>query len=403
VKPLLLVDKSMFDSISRPAAHALFRHFSVAIPDILVREILGDRAKIKRPEQFSRLVTKFQNAAFEPLVEYWKLIRDDLFGDRVPMDGRPVVPGVLLDSSSGPVGVFDKSKRHKQIETWLSGIISESEESEARAWRQAPEQNDPDGFVKRCQDLPLPKAPRFIDALALTNHMENNMDQAEALRLLLDEYVLSEQDRQRVTERWIKLGRPPVKVFAPYAAYCAKVRGFYSVVLLNRLGGFRKTDIRDLEYLYYLPFCQIFCSGDRFHGNLAPLLMRRDQEFIGADRLPAFRRDLVAAQDFWLGLTQTQKEKWVTRFGYWPANHKHSLVNQCWARYGVPKAISGDAMRHLPPDIQRFVWDSAKQVVRDWRAKHNKGNQDLPEHITIPLPQPVNGLTHIIVDTRSVV
>src|ERR1051325_9265022 len=160
----------MFDSISRPAARALFRHFSVAVPDILVREILGDRAKVKRPEQFSRLVAKFENAAFEPIVEYWKLVRSDLLGDTVPMDGRPVTPGVSLISSTGLVGVFDRSKRHKQIETWLRGIISISEDEQARAWREAPKHNDPEGFVKRCRDLPLPKVPRYVDALALTNH-----------------------------------------------------------------------------------------------------------------------------------------------------------------------------------------------------------------------------------------
>ena len=52
----------------------------------------------------------------------------------------------------------------------------------------------------------------------------------------------------------------------------------------------RPTNRLDLEYLLYLPFCDILVSEDRLHRQLAPRLLRADQQFM---RLAKFRNNVL--------------------------------------------------------------------------------------------------------------
>src|SRR5664279_2935473 len=95
--PFILLDKSTFHSLSRQAVHGLFRHYCVVVPPVLVVEIQADHAKAEiGSKQFSYLVRKFENFSIEANISYRRLMRDNLLGKIIPMDGRPVIPGQLL-------------------------------------------------------------------------------------------------------------------------------------------------------------------------------------------------------------------------------------------------------------------------------------------------------------------
>ncbi len=49
----------------------------------------------------------------------------------------------------------------------------------------------------------------------------------------------------------------------------------------------------DLAYLYYLPFCTVFTSKDRFHEQIVPLFLDPFQTFVSGDDLKAERKRLV--------------------------------------------------------------------------------------------------------------
>ena len=46
----------------------------------------------------------------------------------------------------------------------------------------------------------------------------------------------------------------------------------------------KSDDQIDLDYLFYLPFCKVFSSNDKFHKTLAPQLITNNQLFVpGSD------------------------------------------------------------------------------------------------------------------------
>ena len=62
-------------------------------------------------------------------------------------------------------------------------------------------------------------------------------------------------------------------------------------------GGPRKrvnSNLIDLSYLYYLPFCMVFASRDRLHEQLAPLFLRPRQRCVWGDDLKAGLKALNA-------------------------------------------------------------------------------------------------------------
>lgn len=56
--------------------------------------------------------------------------------------------------------------------------------------------------------------------------------------------------------------------FAPYAASIAKLWFVYTIGLARGFIGPRKSDVRDLEYLFYSPFCGVFVSNDDLQAKL---------------------------------------------------------------------------------------------------------------------------------------
>ena len=57
--------------------------------------------------------------------------------------------------------------------------------------------------------------------------------------------------------------------------------GAYKFGLLPK----KADDQIDLEYLFYLPFCHVFSTMDKFHMTLAPSLMRKDQVLLPGEDL----------------------------------------------------------------------------------------------------------------------
>jgi hypothetical protein len=72
------------------------------------------------------------------------------------------------------------------------------------------------------------------------------------------------------------------------------VKMFFSVCLQNNIIGTRATNLVDLEYLYYLPFCEVFVSGDDFHKKLVPHLLIERQQFVRGQDL---KEDLARIEE----------------------------------------------------------------------------------------------------------
>jgi hypothetical protein len=93
-----------------------------------------------------------------------------------------------------------------------------------------------------------------------------------------------------------------------------------------------------MAYLYYLPFCMLFTSGDNLHRRTAPLFMRPDQSFAGA---AAFKGALKELDDYYDRLPDEIKALGVMAFAHYPPAELDNLVVQLWDRHMRPRWRDG--------------------------------------------------------------
>jgi hypothetical protein len=93
-----------------------------------------------------------------------------------------------------------------------------------------------------------------------------------------------------VLRRWDALGRPKFRDFAPYAAYVSRLDATFAMGVSTGVVTTRRTNVVDLEYLFYAPFTMAFCSADRFHETLWPATTGRNT-FLHGIELKADLRD----------------------------------------------------------------------------------------------------------------
>ena len=93
--------------------------------------------------------------------------------------------------------------------------------------------------------------------------------------------------------------------------------------------------MRDLEYCYYLPFCEVFASTDKIHRKLK-ILLRPDQDFVG-DKL---KEDLIRLAVEWASLTKDQKIERNSQLGFRPPEIQGSIIYELWEKHR-PDPTSG--------------------------------------------------------------
>ena len=112
-------------------------------------------------------------------------------------------------------------------------------------------------------------------------------------------------------------------LFAPYSFFCLRIKLLFNICLLNNIINTRPTNLLDLEYLYYLPFCQVFVSDDKFHRQLAPHLLTEDQRFVTGQEL---KKDLNRLKEIKTTLSESELKK-VFRY---PPIVPELLIYQLW-------------------------------------------------------------------------
>jgi hypothetical protein len=390
--PFLLLDKSAFQCLSRPAVHAVFRYYRVVVPPVLVSEIQADYAKAKGgPKQFSFLIKKFENRCFEAHVDHRRLMRANLLGTHISMDRAPIVPGKQLEVGGNTIAVFPKSERSQMIERWLKGVLSAGEVKESQDWRTGTKMIDLERVRNSFKDLPLPRLTTPYAALQFVDACLINGKQDRLLRTVAADSKLSEAETANVFGRWSSAGKPKIADFAPYATYCSRVASVFSIGLLNDIVTTRGTNYVDLQYLYYLPFCQVFSSGDKLHADLAPLFLKPDQMAINNEDL---KRDLEQHQWFWMQLSQRQRWIWMQRFGWWPSTTPHSFTFKSWQRFALPKKQSGNALAKIPPHVR-------ERVLREFNAAMNSVKDSDPEMLIQNMQIPGTSISGIAMDLRA--
>lgn len=109
---------------------------------------------------------------------------------------------------------------------------------------------------------------------------------------------------------------------------------FYLGMASHEIGTERPSNMIDVAYLYYLPFCMVFVSGDKLHARLAPLLLRPDQRFVMAADLKAGLKTLNEHYAQYRG--EIEREG-IVRFAPEPPAEVRTIVTDLWDELLLPR------------------------------------------------------------------
>ena len=342
--PITIFDKSFLQSLSLDEAVLFDNFFLTNIVPIFFAETLADLHKTPKtgrsPEQEVALIAeKTPQMDGQPNAYHGRLCLSDLMGHKVAMEGRIILAqGTSVKSGDKTGVVFEESPEARAFSRWQDGQFLAAERETAKNWRgmlanlkfnKAIEKLNKFGInPKTCSSL---EQARTI-ASQLVSKERGAMFMQFALRLV----GAPTQFWGDIIERWKQHGSPPLTEFAPYAAYVTTVDlFFYIAIAAGRLSvsGKKITNRIDLAYLYYLPFCMIFISSDKFHRDCAPLFLRADQQFVWGLELKA---ELKRLNEYYSDMPESTKEKGLFAIAAQPPVTEGALMTQLWDRFLRP-------------------------------------------------------------------
>jgi hypothetical protein len=350
--PILIFDKSTLESLSVDEAVWLDTHYSANITPLFFVETLADLEKEvgkgRTPEQVvGDLAGKTPTGGGRPNVYHTSLCVAELSGNPVEMRGVPVIGGgkpVVVGGRRGVV--FRQQPEIDALQRWEKGKFLEVEHEFARAWRQLLSGLDLDLFYRegkatierhgRPRDLPEAKTM----AVALLEKPGSRYTR-ETLEALLPDDV-----RRVIVNKWRAEGAPPIRRVAPYTAHVLTVDLFFCIALgADLISRERPSNKIDVAYLYYLPFCMVFTSGDKLHARTAPLFLTENQIFIWGQELKA---DLAKLDAYYSGFPEEIKRRGVMSFAHFPPTDGNFLVARLWDKLMSARWREGAAGKRGP-------------------------------------------------------
>lgn len=292
---VIILDKSAFECISSEEAIWLGVLYFPAMVPTFVFEILADLAKPNAKAAPSRFVEKLARklgGSGPPINKnYRELCAGELMGlGKIPMTGQVIADGMEYgrDSNGETCAILGVQPLNEAIMRWADGYFSAADCDLALRWRSATSKLNLLDFLAelRRQKINLPR-PRSDDELAATvdGVLANVESHGPWLSYFLDQLQLTEPHRRAVMRRWNGLERGDLREFAPYTFFCLRALLFVLILWVHKMTKLEASNMIDVQYLYYLPFTQVFSSRDGLHRRVAPHLLRGDQQFLWGDDL----------------------------------------------------------------------------------------------------------------------
>jgi hypothetical protein len=277
----LILDKSFVEMLNVDELFELGICFELVSTPILRQEILADLEKKSTTERNSlhalkTLCAKMARSGQEPMEYQLAALSELQSGRPIAMHGAMSIDLLAPQVSVGYGGEvhFDGRQLQWNWRRWATGDFTEEERSRAALHRNNIEQYDPESVRQRSKafgvrffgdcktiesliaridtliDDPDPKTQELILGLT-TNWLSTTTAFEQVLMSLL---------------RTGRIGR--MKDYAPFATSITRLTLAYQFGLTRGFIGPRRSDVCDLEYLYYAPFCKFFVSENRLHKNL---------------------------------------------------------------------------------------------------------------------------------------
>jgi len=312
-------------------------------------------------------------------VHHVDLYRDDLVHGTIPqMEGRILVGGgkQVIDQR-GKTGVFFEEPPEQQALTrWQQGNFTEFERIVAARWRELLASVDYKTVAQQFHEdigrhhAKITDLSQLLPVLDIV--LSGRRNRYTTLRRLFDSLALPERLRPATLTRWKAAAGPPVGDFAPYATWCFRANVLAEMAMMYGLVK-KPSDANnfiDLQYFYYLPFCQVFTSNDVFHKTLAPFLLRRDQSFMSGDDLKA---DLAKIDAHWSSIPAELKATGSINYAAYPPLNPDLLTYQLWNRHMRP-GWQHDAQHpiEITPENQARIMENLRPMI-DALEKSRRG------------------------------
>ena len=327
--PHLLLDKSVLQSLSDEETSCLNNYYLVVYAPVQFIDILQYKEKSK----IANIAHKIQPTNPCYTMHYRISIALNLLDRNFPER----IPSLIDTKISGKKEMpFVPHPEKEVLRCWKSGeyaaakqVLSERFSSSTR----------PIDLAKLRKDYNFPSVTSLTELKSATLAFCQTTDpqqQSANFEFLIDEADLI-NIAEPIRSRWYECNKPSLRDYAPYAYYCLTVFvAFYTAIANGLIDPY--IDRVCLEYLLYLPFCQVFCSDDSFHKQFAPLFLgdiRKQQDFMGSLELT---QDLNNIYAYWQSISDVERKAYQEKYTYYPPILADSITVQLWEKYMPPRS-----------------------------------------------------------------
>ncbi len=326
--PHLFLDKSVLQSLSEEEIRCLNQYYLVVYAPVQFIDMLLQ----KEEDGIAEIAHKIHPTDPCYTMHYRISAALNLLDRNYP-DRRPSrIDAKLSGKKELP---FAPHPEKEVLRCWKAGEYVAAKQVLSKRCRSSTRSID---LEKLRKDYNFPSVTSFAELKSATIAFCDTTDpQQQAANL---EFLLEEADLMNIAEpireRWLECGKPPLKEFAPYAYYCLTVFTAFYTTIANGLID-TPTNRVALEYLLYLPFCQVFCSDDLFHKQLAPIFLgdiRKQQDFMDSSEL---KQDLNNIYAYWQSVSDVERKAYQEKYAYYPPMLSDSITVQLWKKYMPPR------------------------------------------------------------------
>lgn len=376
--PMLIFDKSFLQSLSVDEAVILDQMFSCVVTPLFFVETMADLTKAtergRTAEQVVGGLAERTPVAHSYVNTYHQqVVLDDLLGHRRDeFDHRPAVAGGIPVRVEGKAGVvYRKSPEREAFDRWQDGRFLDVERRFAQHWRASLAAIDLPAIAKAYKALmrreDRPKSHRAARDLA-RRMVDAGGQNYRSVLLAHDLLDMPSDALAEIIRRWRIAGAPSLREYAPYAAHCLEVDLFFELCLSNGLISDQRPSNRvDISYLHYLPFADIFVSGDKLHRAAAPLFLDDRQRFVWG---PDLKADLAVLNTHFANLPEELKSKGLFTLADRPPVDHQGLVAGLWDGRVPGWRERKPAGKTMSPEDEARIVAQSKRLQR--AARHGR-------------------------------
>jgi hypothetical protein len=247
------------------------------------------------------LALKFGGSGETVNMEFIHLVAGELAGKPIPMT-RQIIPdnSSLVRHPDGETAMLvEPGPFNYAFMRWAAGQFTSRDLTLARWWRTKGPNLGQEALWTQLRDrgIGLPR-PRGKVTAVVDDLLERESLQPLWLDYMLDQIEATEKFRSIVYDRWLRTEPKRLRDFAPYTHHCLRVVLAVLILTKHKLVSQKPSNFIDAQYLYYLPFCDVFVSGDKLHKRLVPEILRNGfhaSERIERDAADPYLRSIARA------------------------------------------------------------------------------------------------------------